>query len=54
MIELNPQHAGAYCNRGIVYGITGNKQQAIDDYKIAAKLGHKKAQDYLKSTGIQW
>ena len=54
VIELNPQHAGAYYNRGIVYGITGNKQQAIDDYKIAAKLGHKKAQDYLKSKGIQW
>ena len=53
-IELNPQLAAAYYNRGIVYGNLGNHQQAIEDVKIAAKLGHKEAQDFLRGNGIGW
>ncbi|MEI6154122.1 MAG: tetratricopeptide repeat protein [Deltaproteobacteria bacterium] len=37
-IELNPQHAGAYNNRGVAYGELGNIQQAIKDYSKAIEL----------------
>ena len=53
-IELNPQDAIAYFNRGIAYGKLGNYQQAIKDFKTAARLGNEKAQDYLRSQGIEW
>ena len=53
-IELNPQDAEAYYNRGIAYANLGNDKQAIENFKIAARLGHKAAQDLLRSMGIQW
>ena len=53
-IELDPRDASAYGNRGVSYHNLGNDQQAIADIKIAARLGHKKSQDFLKSEGIVW
>ena len=53
-IELNPQDAEAYYNRGATYGKLGNYQQDIENSKIAAGLGHKHAQDFLRSEGIKW
>lgn len=53
-MELNPKDATAYYNRGIAYGGLGNHQQAIEDIKIAARLGFKEAQDLLKNEGIGW
>lgn len=53
-IELNPEFAVAYNNRGLAYNNLGNYQRAIDDYKIAARLGYKRAQEYLRSKGIDW
>ena len=51
-IELDPKVAKAYVNRGRVYYYLGNHKQAIADWKIAARLGLKEAQDYLKQQGI--
>lgn len=53
-IELEPQFAKVYYIRGLAYDILGNGQQSIKDIKIAARLGHKKSQDFLKSKGISW
>jgi tetratricopeptide (TPR) repeat protein len=53
-IELEPQVAKVYYIRGLAYDILGNGQQSIKDIKIAARLGHKKAQDFLKSKDIVW
>jgi tetratricopeptide (TPR) repeat protein len=54
VIELNPQLADAYHNRGVAYHKLGNIKRAIDDFKIAARLGLKDAQDYLRSKGMEW
>jgi tetratricopeptide (TPR) repeat protein len=53
-IELNPQYAIAYYYRGITYGMHGNNERAFESLKIAAKLGHKHSQDFLKSKGVSW
>ena len=53
-IELNPNFALAYSNRGVAYHRLGNLQQAFNDYKIAARLGDKSAQDFLRKKGIDW
>jgi tetratricopeptide (TPR) repeat protein len=54
VIEINPQDENAYNNRGNAYWRLGNHRQAIADLKIASKLGHKNAQNFLKSQGIEW
>ncbi|MBP9560939.1 MAG: tetratricopeptide repeat protein [Syntrophorhabdaceae bacterium] len=51
-IELDPKLAVAYNNRGYTYKNLGNYKQAIRNFKIAARLGHKDAQDYLREEGI--
>ena len=53
-IQLKPDYAEAYFFRGTTYVILGNYQQAINDYKIAARLGDKGAQDFLREQGISW
>jgi len=53
-IELNPNDAEAYCGRGLAYDTLGNSRQALEDLKIAAGLGSKNAQDFLRSKGISW
>jgi len=53
-IELTPQFEIPYYSRGVAYYKLGNTQQAIDNYKIAARIGHKGSQDYLRSKGIEW
>ncbi len=53
-IVLKSDYAEAYYFRGTIYGILDNHQQAINDYKIAARLEHKEAQDFLKQKGIGW
>jgi tetratricopeptide (TPR) repeat protein len=53
-IELTAEFALAYYNRGLAYSAFGNHNQAIADWKIAARLGLKEAQDYLKQQGIAW
>lgn len=53
-IGLNSNYPIAYHNRGIVYHKLGNHKQCVNDFKAAAKLGHKKAQQFLRSKGILW
>jgi len=53
-IDFNPTLSLAYNLRGLAYEMLGKEPQAIKDYKIAARLGDKKTQDYLKSKGIKW
>ncbi len=43
-----------YRNRGLAYEKLGNKNQAIKDLKIAARVGDKEAQKYLLSKGMTW
>jgi len=54
LIELDPKDAEAYYSRGVVYNNIGNHRQALGDFKTAARLGHKGAQDSLRSKGISW
>ncbi|MCZ6595614.1 MAG: DUF4236 domain-containing protein [Bacteroidetes bacterium] len=53
-IGLNSKYILAYFNRGCVHNKLGNREQAINDLKIAATLGHSKSQEILKSKGISW
>jgi tetratricopeptide (TPR) repeat protein len=53
-IELNPNFTWAYYNRGVAYRGIGGSMQAMEDYKSAARLGHRGAQDYLRSKGVRW
>jgi tetratricopeptide (TPR) repeat protein len=53
-IDLNPNFAWAYYNRGNAYRGIGGSRQAIEDYKSAARLGHRGAQNYLRSKGVSW
>jgi tetratricopeptide (TPR) repeat protein len=53
-IDLNPQYAEAYYQKGLVYGFTGDDDQAIANMKIAARLDFKLAQDFLRKRRIEW
>lgn len=53
-IELDPKDIIAYFSRGTAYEEMGKHQQAVDDFKIAARWGDKKAQELLTKQGIQW
>jgi len=44
----------AYYNRGFAYYNLGDQKRAIKDYKTAARLGLKEAEDSLSSKGIDW
>lgn len=54
VIDVNPNHAASYINRAVTYKKLGNNSMALNDLKIAAKLGIKKAQKFLKSKGITY
>jgi tetratricopeptide (TPR) repeat protein len=53
-MELDPKDQLSYYNKAVIYERLGNYQLAIENYKIAARLGYKHAQDYLRSNWIQW
>ena len=53
-IELDPKVPEVYYNRAIIFGRIGDEQQAIENFKKAARLGHRVAQEALKSKGISW
>ncbi|MEF9427250.1 MAG: tetratricopeptide repeat protein, partial [Candidatus Mariimomonas ferrooxydans] len=53
-ISLKPGLAFTYYNRGLVYMDSGDYQKAVRDFRIAAGMGDKKAQNYLKSKGMGW
>ena len=53
-INLDPNYLLAYYHRGLVYYKLGNHEQTTNNLKIAAKLGHEKSQELLKSRGVRW
>lgn len=46
-IELNPGFVYAYFNRGVAKEKINDLNGACEDYKIAAKMGHKGAQEIV-------
>lgn len=53
-IELNATKAEFYADRARAYMDSGNRQRAIDDVKVAARLGDREMQKWLKNQGIDW
>lgn len=53
-IELDPKFALAYNNRGLAYAELGDSEKAMSDLKAVARLGDKRAQDWLRKQGIDW
>ena len=45
-IELNPQDAAAYFNRGVAYQDSGEHKKAIEDYSKAIELDPEDADAY--------
>jgi Flp pilus assembly protein TadD len=53
-IEIAPNRPWGYSKRGQIYLELGQTEQAMSDYKAAAKLGDSGAQMFLKSKRIKW
>ena len=53
-IEINPQYALAFANRGDSKRRLGKEKDACIDYKKAASLGYQKAAQRLNSKGGAW
>lgn len=53
-ISLNPYYYAAYYNRAVCKGVQGSHNEALIDYKIAAKGGHPQAQDALRRSNVSW
>jgi tetratricopeptide (TPR) repeat protein len=53
-IEIDPTYARAYLDRGKSYHQLGSAAKGIANFKAAARLGSKEAQDWLKAKGISW
>ena len=53
-IQLDPKDANNYSERGWVLLAAGNERLAIEDMQIAARLGLKEAQDFLRERGMKW
>jgi len=55
VIKLNPNRGEAYSFRGGSYiRLSGHLQEGMSDMKMAAKLGDKPSQDFLKRLGMEW
>jgi Flp pilus assembly protein TadD len=50
-IQLTPDNADAYNNRGIVYFLQGNSKLGCNDSQKACALGNCKALEITKSKG---
>jgi tetratricopeptide (TPR) repeat protein len=53
-LKLDPGYAEVYCVRATIYELKGEGKLAMMDYQMAAMLGNKKTQEFLKSEGIGW
>ncbi len=49
-LELSPENGVYFYGRGRVYLLSGDKSKAVEDFKRAAALGNRDAQDYLENT----
>ena len=46
--------ADAHYYRGANFGAIGEYDMAIDDMRMAARAGHKLAQEFLRAKGLKW
>jgi tetratricopeptide (TPR) repeat protein len=53
-LKIDPNIVKAYEGRALSYGDMGNPKRQLEDMKIAAKLGSKSAQKFLKAKNIDW
>jgi tetratricopeptide (TPR) repeat protein len=53
-IVYEPQNKSAYYCRAVCFYSKGYKNSALGDFKIAARLGHNKAQNLLNSKNIKY
>jgi tetratricopeptide (TPR) repeat protein len=53
-IELKPTNQNAYYYRALAHIRLEQRKQGIEDLRIAARLGHKEAQDMLKENNLDW
>ncbi|MDO8958074.1 MAG: tetratricopeptide repeat protein [Deltaproteobacteria bacterium] len=53
-IDLDPKLASSYYNRGVAHNKLGNYRQSVEEFKIAARLGHNGAKNFLRGQGIDW
>ena len=53
-IEINPENAGAYYNRGVAYGKLGDHRQAIEDYDRAIEINPEYAEAYNNRGARLW
>ena len=54
-LAINSQNGITYYGRGRVFLLSGEKEKAINDFKQAAVMGNRDAQNYLQNTlQIDW
>jgi tetratricopeptide (TPR) repeat protein len=53
-IELKPTNGFAHYFRALTYIRLDQHKKAIEDLRIAARLGHKEAQNMLKDNNLDW
>jgi len=51
---LDPKRAIAYYNKGLILDMLDNPKQAIEYYKMAARLDSKQAKDILRDKKVSW
>ena len=47
-LEINPQNASNYVNRGIARELVNDRQGACDDWRKAANLGDERSAEWVK------
>jgi Tfp pilus assembly protein PilF len=53
-IEIDPNAAEAHYGCGGAYAALHDIENAIKEFRVAARMGLKEAQDHLNSKGIGW
>ena len=53
-LKLDPKYAEVYCVRAAIYELKGEGTLAMMDYQMAAMVGNKKVQEFLRNQGIGW
>ena len=54
VVELEPDCAGAYYYLGVAYQALSKEKEAIECYKVAAKLENFYARQWLRDNNISW
>ena len=53
-IANDPNDSYSYCQLAEIFGQRNNERKQITYYKTAAKMGNKRAQDWLQNNGHSW